>query len=143
VFARDPDSLLIFTRHEMEDAFTVEATLRNFKPIEPFCVRWQFPLMGRDGELDPARLKQSKGGRKRTHAPEQLCAAIIETTAENPTRISAWAVAAKIPRQTLQDYLPGLRAKRWIATSGEGSSARQFITEKGREAVQEYNEGAS
>jgi len=41
VFARDPDSLINFTRHEKEDAFTVEAALRNFKPVEPFVVRWQ------------------------------------------------------------------------------------------------------
>jgi len=43
VFARDPDSILNFTRHEEQDAFTVEATLRNHKPIEPFVVRWQYP----------------------------------------------------------------------------------------------------
>jgi AAA domain len=29
VFARDPDSLIIFTKHEQEGAFTVELTLRN------------------------------------------------------------------------------------------------------------------
>jgi RecA-family ATPase len=42
VFARDPDTILNFTRHEEADAFTVEATLRNFKPIEPFVVRWLY-----------------------------------------------------------------------------------------------------
>jgi len=32
VFARDPDSILNFTKHEQEDCFTVEATLRNHPP---------------------------------------------------------------------------------------------------------------
>jgi hypothetical protein len=61
VFARDPDSILNFTKHEEPDALTVEATLRNFKPIEPFVVRWQYPLMRRADDLDPAKLKNPKG----------------------------------------------------------------------------------
>lgn len=71
VFARDPDSLLMFTRHEQDDAFTVEATLRNFAPIEPFVVRWQYPCMVPDESLDPSKLKQA-GGRKATHSPDDL-----------------------------------------------------------------------
>ena len=71
VFARDPDSILNFTRHEEQDAFTVDATLRNFKPIEPFVVRWQYPLMRRDESLDPAKLKQA-GGRPKVHTVEKL-----------------------------------------------------------------------
>jgi len=62
---------LNFTRHEEENAFTVEATLRNHPPVEPFVARWHYPLMRRDDGLDPARLKQA-GGRKPTYAPEDL-----------------------------------------------------------------------
>jgi hypothetical protein len=57
VFTRDPDSLLIFTRHEKDRAFTVEATLRNFKPMDPFVVRFDYPLMRRDDSLNPRHLK--------------------------------------------------------------------------------------
>lgn len=71
VFARDPDSILNFTRHEEAETFTVDATLRNFKPIEPFCVRWQYPLMRRAEGLDPAKLKQA-GGRPKLHTVEKL-----------------------------------------------------------------------
>jgi len=73
VFARDPDSLLIFTKHETDDAFTVEPILRNFAPVAPFAVRWEFPLMHLSADLDPAKLKQT-GGRKPTHLPEDLLA---------------------------------------------------------------------
>ena len=62
VFARDPDTILNFTRHEQPDCFTVEATLRNHPPIKPFVVRWEFPLFTVENLLDPAQLKQ--GGRK-------------------------------------------------------------------------------
>ena len=58
VFARDPDSILNFTRHDEEDCFRVDATLRNHPPIKPFCVRWEFPTMAIDPNLDPARLKK-------------------------------------------------------------------------------------
>jgi hypothetical protein len=57
VFARDPDTLLNFTRHEEENCFRVDATLRNHPPIKPFVVRWEYPLMVVDNLLDPARLK--------------------------------------------------------------------------------------
>ena len=73
VFARDPDSLLIFTKHEADDAFTVEPILRNFAPVKPFVVRWKFPLMQRDADLDPHRLKQA-GGRPTKHREDDLLA---------------------------------------------------------------------
>jgi hypothetical protein len=59
VFARDPDSILNFTRHKEDDCFSVEATLRNHPPIKPFVVRWEFPLMCVDSTLNPAQLKQT------------------------------------------------------------------------------------
>ena len=71
VFTRDPDSILNFTRHEEEDAFTVEATLRNFTPVEPFVVRWEYPLMRRDETLDPTKLKQV-GGRPKRYTVEKI-----------------------------------------------------------------------
>ena len=64
VFARDPDTILIFTAHEEPGAFTVEPTLRNFPPCEPFVLRWQWPLMHRDEGLDPSKLKKAKIGRE-------------------------------------------------------------------------------
>jgi hypothetical protein len=99
VFARDPDSLLVLTRHEEDDAFTVEATLRNFEPLAPFVVRWDYPLMVPDAELDPAKLKQA-GGRKPMHSPDDL----------------------------LRLLTPGgMLAKEWIAAAdNEGISARTF-----------------
>lgn len=57
------------------------------------------------------------------------------TTVDNPISISSWAEAARINRTTLNDYLPDLRAKGWIATTGEGNTARQYLTEKGQLAA--------
>lgn len=57
VFARDPDAILTFTKHEVEDAFTVESTLRDFKRLEPFVVKWQYPVIVKDCLLNPKKLK--------------------------------------------------------------------------------------
>jgi hypothetical protein len=58
VFARDPDTVITMTKHNEEEAFTVESVLRNFPPIEPFVVRRVHPLMVRDDTLDPKDLKK-------------------------------------------------------------------------------------
>ena len=85
VFARDPDSILVLTKHEEEDAFAVETTLRNHAPIPSFVVRWNFPLMHRDDSLNPAKLKQI-GGRARQHTSSDL----LSLFGDNPAMTSQW-----------------------------------------------------
>ncbi len=63
VFARDPDAIITATAHAADGAFTLDFILRNFAPVEPFAVRWSFPLMTRDTMLDPADLKQPRARR--------------------------------------------------------------------------------
>jgi RecA-family ATPase len=72
VFARDPDSILNFTRHEEQDCFTVDATLRNHPPVKPFVVRWEYPLMCIDSLLDPDQLKQAGAAVKQYHSTDLL-----------------------------------------------------------------------
>lgn len=64
VFARDPDSILTMTAHEDLDCFTVDATLRNFPPMSPFVLRWDWPLFRRDDEKDPKQLRGKVGSPK-------------------------------------------------------------------------------
>jgi hypothetical protein len=59
VFARDPDGLITFTRHEEEGAFAVEMVLRNLPPVDPFVVKWDWPQFKREESLDPSKLKQA------------------------------------------------------------------------------------
>ena len=142
VFARDPDSLLIFTKHETDDAFTVEPILRNFKPVEPFVVRWEFPLMRRDNDLDPSKLKQT-GGRKKAHDSKELLALIANNDGANPISVSEWARLAEMPRKTLTDYLAEMRRKNWIETIGEGIRAKQAITNEGKSFISKKHTGGN
>ena len=72
VFARDPDSIFTLTRHEEDNAFTFEATLRTFAPAAPFVLRWQHPVFSVDEGLDPARLKKPARGPSARYTPEKL-----------------------------------------------------------------------
>lgn len=134
VFARDPDSLIIFTAHEEPNAFTVEPILRNFKPIEPFVVRWNFPLMELDDDLDPANLKQVSG-KKKEHDPIELLRAISNNDEQNPISFPDWAERTGIARTTLSDYASQMRRKGWIKVVGEGNRAKQAITSIGKDVL--------
>lgn len=132
VFARDPDALLMLTRHEEENAFTVEATLRSFPPVEPFVVRWGFPLFDRAADLDPRRLKKCRG-RTREHSFQTLLLPIVHTSTEVPISISAWAKRVGVARSTLRGYLEDLRLYAWIQDTPDSNGV--YITELGKQAV--------
>jgi hypothetical protein len=109
VFARDPDSILIFTRHEEDDAFTVEPILRNFAPVEAFAVRWQFPLMQLADDLDPDKLKQA-GGRPTKHRAQDL----LDLLPPEGLKNADWRAAADengIGRSTFYDLRKTLKKR--------------------------------
>jgi len=132
VFSRDPDSIINFTRHEEENAFTVEPILRNLPPVNPFVVRWQYPLMVLDDTLDPECLKQpSGGGRAKEHSLVEMLATIRDRTEANPISVTEWVELCGVPKATLHRYLPEMRGKGYLKTIGEGRTARQCITPNG------------
>jgi len=90
VFGRDPDTILNFTRHEEQDCFTVEMTLRNHPPQDPFVVRWEYPSFIVDSLLDPNRLKQA-GGRPRLATQTQ----ILDLLDETPLKAVEWQRRAR------------------------------------------------
>ena len=89
VFGRDADSLMILTKHETPDAYTVDLILRNLPEQPSFVVQWEYPVMVEATELDPARLKQA-GGRKPEHVPGDLLALLPPGGLEN----KAWLEVA-------------------------------------------------
>lgn len=65
VWARDPDALLMMTPHEQEDCMVLESSLRNFKPVDPFVIRWKYPIWERDVFEDPQALKKPASAEKK------------------------------------------------------------------------------
>lgn len=73
VFARDVDAMLVFTKHSQKDCFTVSSILRNMAPKEDFVVKWEYPLMELEKELNPDNIKQRANPNKSRHfTPEDL-----------------------------------------------------------------------
>jgi hypothetical protein len=97
VFARWGDVMLTFTPHEEDDAMTVEMTLRNFKPVEPFVVRWEYPRWQRDGQLDPAALKNSRGAKER-HSPEGA----LNSLSDSGMMYAEWLKASGLSESTFR-----------------------------------------
>lgn len=138
VFARDPDSIIPFTKHEDENAFVVEPTLRNLPPVQPFVVRWRCPLMIPDDDADPSKLK--KVGRTQKYDPAILLSFIVNNTKDNPISSTDWAKKADTKRSTLEGYFPFLRSKGWLITIGDGKNARRAITPDGISIVNKLSQ---
>lgn len=59
--ARWPDVVMTLTDHEEEGCATAEFSLRNFAPVAPFVLRWNYPTWTRDDTVNPALLKKTGG----------------------------------------------------------------------------------
>uniref|UniRef100_UPI0040470609 AAA family ATPase n=1 Tax=Limnohabitans sp. TaxID=1907725 RepID=UPI0040470609 len=93
--ARWPDVVMTLTEHNEAACASVEMSLRNFAPVEPFAVRWKYPLWSRDGTLDPSKLK--KAGR-----PSEHSAADVAEKLKDGMTGKEWREAAKLADSTFR-----------------------------------------
>lgn len=74
VFARDPDALMILTEAESstkeEPVFVADWTVRSFPPVQPYALRWKFPMWEKD-ELAGTALKNA-AGRPQKGTPSEI-----------------------------------------------------------------------
>ncbi len=68
--SRAPDSHLTIRQHEEDGAVVVEAAVRSFAPMEPFCLRWNFPVWTPANDLDPKDLRQERPRKAKGSATE-------------------------------------------------------------------------
>lgn len=140
----DVDAAMIIRKHKEEGSFSVDVIHRELPPVAPFAIRWQYPLFELADDLDPADMKQPKRGRPKKVDPTNVLPYLTDTDSEHGITISKLSEDSGISRQTLsQRYLPELRLKKFIATAGEGSSATQYITQKGKERLEKLNSDES
>lgn len=91
-FSRDADTIITMTGHGTADSFTVDCTLRNFPPVEPFVVRRAHPLMIRDDSLDPRFLRrQSRASTANLRYENEELVALLDAGA---MPFGAWFEAA-------------------------------------------------
>lgn len=125
VFARSPDAMVTITKHEEKDAYTVEATLRHLKSLDPFCVEWKYPLMVRNSNLDPQKLKKP-GAAQRRFTDKQ----VFDLLNDGPLTTGEWKAKAKkelgMSDRAFADYKAGLvNAKMVHQPQGKNGSWHQ------------------
>ena len=122
-WARDPDAILILTPHEEEDCFSCTSILRNLPRLPDFVLRWNFPLLTKDTNLDPEALKtpQSKSKKGTTEERHQF---LKEYASQNECR-------------KLADFYPA-----FMKNFGcKRSVAADVLSEAVRISVITYNQG--
>jgi hypothetical protein len=58
--SRAADTHFVLRPHDEDNAVVVDAAVRSFPPIQPFCLRWAFPIWTLADDLDPTQLRESK-----------------------------------------------------------------------------------
>lgn len=54
---RAGDTYVNLTPHEKEKSYAVEVTVRDFPPVDPFVITFEHPVMVRNEQLNPKKLK--------------------------------------------------------------------------------------
>lgn len=63
-----PHGPRILRPHEENGAVVLDAAVRSWPPIDPTCLRWEFPVWTVDESLDPLSLKSERPGKKKEQA---------------------------------------------------------------------------
>ena len=92
VFARDSDSIITITGLEEDQTFIVEANLRSLAPINPFTLRWNFPVFQVDPSIDKTKLKPTKSGRPPKYTVEQ----IVEVLGDEKWKSTEWLAKCSV-----------------------------------------------
>jgi hypothetical protein len=61
--SRSADTHLVLRQHEEPNVVVLEAAVRSFKPFDPVCIRWDFPIWNLADDLDPTQLKKENARR--------------------------------------------------------------------------------
>jgi hypothetical protein len=62
--SRAADTHLVLRPHEEDGVFVLEAALRSWAPVEPRCLRWEFPVWHPAEDLSPELLRRPEDRRK-------------------------------------------------------------------------------
>ena len=58
--SRAADCHVVLRPHEKENVVVMEAAARSWPPLEPLCLRWEFPIFSEDTSLDPTLLRPER-----------------------------------------------------------------------------------
>jgi hypothetical protein len=68
--SRAADAHLVLRAHEEPDVVVLEAAVRSWAPVDPMCLRWQFPIWTPAPDLDPGQLRSERPKRQTSQEPQ-------------------------------------------------------------------------
>jgi hypothetical protein len=98
---RDPAVIFTMTPHKTADAYTINIVGNDFPTIDPFVVRFEYPLFLMDRDLDPTELKQPPGTKEKTDQTAETMLAILRgADMEGGLSFNAWLKASGLSKTT-------------------------------------------
>jgi hypothetical protein len=106
--SRATDTHLILRQHEVDGVVVLDAAVRSWPPVDPVCLRWEYPIWHPAPELDPTALRRPGRQRKRVEdtepsapapdpwTPERFAAEFIADTPREKQTIIARASLREI-----------------------------------------------
>ncbi len=123
--SRAADTHLILRPHQETDVVVLDAVTRSWKPVEPICLRWQFPVWTPDSALDPAMLRPDRPRRPKEQTDkdnqekpvawtaERFAAAFITSTPQPKLAIIDDAIKAGLADKKAEKLLNTAAAKKF------------------------------
>jgi hypothetical protein len=121
--ARAADGHLVLRPHKDDGVFVLEGAVRSWPPVDPFCLRWTYPVWTPEPDLDPADLLQPGPRRRQKEDAPKLVESTPVWTDENFA--SAFIRPAPVLRATI---IAKARAQ------GMGKSAAENLVRLGLES---------
>ena len=69
--SRATDTHLVLRPHEEDGVVVLDAAVRSWPPIDPICLRWDFPIWTPDAMLDPTALRGDRSKKRKDDKPAE------------------------------------------------------------------------
>lgn len=128
--SRAADCHLILREHEEKDVVVLDAAVRSFAPVEPVCLRWNFPLWLPDDGIDAGRLRgRLTVGEQRQGERDREGFDIITERLRQGSATTRQLRDCGIGKERLNRLL-GIMAERdlveWTVTNIRGNETREY-----------------
>ncbi|MCC6910052.1 MAG: AAA family ATPase [Phycisphaerales bacterium] len=134
--SRATDTHVVLRPHEEDHVVVLEAAVRSWPPVEPLCLRWEFPVWTADETLDSSQLL-SQGGRSRSEpgkkdewTPESFVEAFVDDEPATRSAIIGRAVRDGLSKWAADNLLRMADADGLLARNGDGKRNDPFTYQR-------------
>ena len=141
--SRATDTHLVLRPHEEEGVVVLDAAVRSWKPVDPVCLRWDFPVWTVDESHDPSALKSDKGGKrsdKPQHTPTSFVEAFVHAEPATRSAILERAVEGGVSQWRADQLLRTADGDGLMVREGSGKRNEPYTYRVGEPSEREEGE---